>query len=126
MMTRRSIGFAAGLCLAVGMVFVAGLSAHLAVSKTLPANGSTIGEAPARVQIWFTEAPSARVSRLEMKGPSGEVPLGAVEIDPKTRSMAAAVRGPLAPGRYEVAWRTAGKDGHVMRGTFTFSLKAAK
>src|SRR5690606_16765489 len=100
------------------------LSAHLAVSKTLPADKATVTESPAQVQVWFTQQPSPRVSLLQMKGPAGDVELGETTINRDDRSIAASVPTTLAPGRYEVSWRTAGDDGHVMRGTYTFSLKA--
>lgn len=126
-MTRRVRCVAGAQCLAIVAALTISVSAHLAVSKTMPADQSTVSESPARVQVWFTQQPSPRVSLLEMKGPSGEdVKLGEVAITRGDRSIAAAVLGTLAPGRYEVAWRTAGDDGHVMRGTFAFSVKAAK
>lgn len=126
-MTRRVRSVAGALCFAIVAVLAVGVSAHLAVSKTMPADKSTVSESPARVQVWFTQQPSPRVSLLEMKGPAGEeIKLGDIEIVGRDRSIAAAVRGTLAPGRYEVAWRTAGDDGHVMRGTFAFSVKAAE
>lgn len=107
-------------------LFTAGLAAHLTVVKTLPANESTVAEPPELVQVWFNQAPAARVSRLELRGSSGEVALEKIEVDPKERSISAAVAAPLTPGSYEVAWRSAGDDGHVMRGTFTFAYKAAQ
>ena len=126
-MTRRVHLVAVAVCLAIVAALTASVSAHLAVSKTMPADKSTVSEPPTRVQVWFTQLPSPRVSLLEMKGPGGEdVKLGDMEITRQDRSIAAAVRGTLAPGRYEVRWRTAGDDGHVMRGTFAFSLKAAQ
>jgi methionine-rich copper-binding protein CopC len=125
-MIRRFTTVLAVLCLAALAVFTVGLSAHLDASRTMPANKSTVTDAPARVQVWFTEPPSPRVSLLEMKGPGGEVALGELEVNREDRSVAAPVRGTLAPGSYEVSWRTAGNDGHVMRGTFTFVLAAAE
>jgi copper resistance protein C len=100
-----------------------GLSAHLRVIKTLPADESKMTAPPARVQVWFDQQPSPRISRLEMEGPGGEVTLGTTEVD-ADRSISAAVTGALPPGSYEVTWRTAGDDGHVQRGTFTFVLQA--
>lgn len=122
-MARRFAWFAAALAFAVGGLTVV-LSAHLAVSKTLPADKATVTESPAQVQVWFTQQPSPRVSLLQMKGPAGDVELGETTINRDDRSIAASVPTTLAPGRYEVSWRTAGDDGHVMRGTYTFSLKA--
>jgi methionine-rich copper-binding protein CopC len=98
------------------------LTAHLSVVKTSPAHDSAVEKAPAVVRVWFSQQPSARISRLELSGPRGAVPLGDLVTDEKERSIAAPIQGTLAPGRYEVTWRTAGDDGHVQRGTFSFTL----
>jgi methionine-rich copper-binding protein CopC len=121
-MTRRH--------LAIGLPFLLlglprALLAHLAVVKTLPAKDTTVAHVP-RVQVWFSQPPSARVSRLELKGPSGPVDLGDLEVSQEDRSIATPVPGPVAAGTHEVTWRTAGTDGHVQRGTFTFVVEPAK
>jgi methionine-rich copper-binding protein CopC len=124
-MTQRHLIYRlAVLCLLA--VWTVGLSAHLAVVKTMPANESTITDPPARIQVWFNQQPSPRISRLEMRGAGGEVALGKLEVDRQDRSISAAVAGSLAAGNYEVSWRTAGDDGHVMRGTFTFVLESTE
>ena len=104
------------------------VSAHLAVVKTLPAAESTISAPPDRVAVWFSQAPSSRLSRLELRGPNGD---DVIELDKPTvsaddQSVAARIPTTLTPGSYTVAWRTAGDDGHVMRGTFTFSVQPAR
>jgi len=33
------------------------------------------------------------------------------------------VEGPTPPGAYTVAWQAAGNDGHLLKGTFKFTLK---
>lgn len=105
---------------------VAALQAHVTVLKTFPADGASLTRTPERVHVWFNQAPSARLSRLDLRGPSGDVPLGKVEVDAGERSVSAAIPEPLPPGGYEVTWRTAGDDGHVMRGTFKFSIPSAE
>jgi methionine-rich copper-binding protein CopC len=111
---------------AIFVLFTAVLSAHLSVVKTSPADDSTVSAPPARVQVWFNQAPAARISRLELQGPAGKVPLGEADVDGKERSIAAGVPDGLAPGKYTVAWRAAGDDGHVMRGGFTFTYQPAR
>lgn len=124
-MTERLMRF--GVCLsAVLFVLTATVGAHLTVVKTAPGNETTLTEPPAQIQVWFNQQPSPRVSRLEVRGPDGEVALGRVEINRQERSISAPVKGPLPPGKYEVTWRTAGDDGHVMRGTFVFSFQATE
>jgi copper resistance protein C len=120
--------------LVFGLALVAGLGlgsavlvAHLSVVKTMPADEAHVSPPPERVQVWFNQQPSPRISRLELRGPGGqEVELGKVEVYGADRSISAAVPAPLAPGEYEVTWRAAGDDGHVMRGAFTFTVVPAK
>jgi hypothetical protein len=121
----QSIAWALAV-VAVQAVGTATLAAHLSVLKTFPADAATLTKSPERVQVWFNQQPSARISRLELKGPSGDVGLDVLEVHSQENSISAAIRAPLAPGRYEVSWRSAGADGHVMRGTFTFSISPAK
>jgi methionine-rich copper-binding protein CopC len=101
--------------------------AHLSVVKTMPADQSNVPVSPARVQVWFNQQPSPRISRLSLRGPDGkDVELGKVEVHSEDRSISAAVAAALPPGTYEATWRAAGDDGHVMRGTFTFTIVPAK
>jgi methionine-rich copper-binding protein CopC len=123
-MTERRRGIACILTAAILLALTAGLAAHLAVAKTLPADKATLSEPPTRIQVWFTQQPSPRVSRLDLRGPGGDVPLGELQFDREARSMAAPVEETLPPGSYEFTWRTAGDDGHVQRGTIAFVIRA--
>jgi copper transport protein len=49
------------------------------------------------------------------------VKLGKVTATDDTLTIAARIPSGLAPGQYSVAWRTASKDGHVIRGRYRFS-----
>jgi methionine-rich copper-binding protein CopC len=99
--------------------------AHMKLAKSLPAADSTITSQPAKVQIWFTQAPDKAVSRLTLSGPAGEVKLGAVEVG-ADKSMSAAVQGATPDGAYKVAWQTAGDDGHVQKGQFAFTVRQTR
>jgi methionine-rich copper-binding protein CopC len=41
------------------------------------------------------------------------------------KTLMAAITGTMSGGTYTVNWQTAGKDGHVIKGDFTFSVKTA-
>lgn len=120
-MTRHAI-IRISLLVALGVAAASPLLAHLAVSKTAPARGATLEKGPERVQVWFTQPPSDRLSHLELHGPDGEVALEEPRVDRDGHSISAAVTSSLGAGRYEVKWRTAGNDGHVMRGSFAFTI----
>ena len=101
---------------------------HLRVEKTTPVEGATITVAPKQIQVWFSEAPTLVVSSITVTGPSGKVELGKLALgknsDAPDNSVVAGVRGALSPGKYIVSWRTSGKDGHMLAGTYEFTLKS--
>lgn len=99
--------------------------AHMKVSKTLPAADSTVAMKPAKVQIWYTQAPDKAVSRLALTGPAGEVALGPMEVG-ADKSLSAVVQGTVADGAYKVTWQTAGDDGHVQKGEFAFTVRQTR
>jgi methionine-rich copper-binding protein CopC len=99
----------------------AALAAHLRLVRSEPAAAEMLREAPAHVQLWFSEEPILPFSRLTLRGPSGAVPLGPVRAG-RERSLLADVPSGLAPGAYRLAWRTAGDDGHAVDGTLDFTI----
>jgi methionine-rich copper-binding protein CopC len=101
------------------------LHAHMKASKFEPSANSTVTTSPAQVQVWFTQAPDPKVSRLEVAGVSGAVKLSGFEVKPD-RSIAAKIDDSLADGRYTVKWQAAGDDGHVQRGEFAFTVRLAR
>lgn len=118
-MTRRIVtGVAAALLMSVSVT----VFAHMKFTKSLPAADAVVAGKPAKVQVWFTQAPDKAVSKLTLTGPSGEVKLGVLTVD-ADKSMAAAVEGGVAEGSYKVAWQAAGDDGHVQKGEFSFSVR---
>lgn len=113
----------------VVLLAAATLSAfHLRVEKTSPNEGATITVAPTRIQIWFSEAPTLAVTGITVTGPSGKVALGKLAFgksgDEPDHSVVADVTGALSPGKFTVAWKTSGKDGHMLTGSYEFTLKS--
>ncbi len=104
------------------MLGVSGLvQAHAKLEKTAPAANATVTTAPPNVQLFFSEAPDAAVSKLEIKGPSDKVKL--VQTHVMGKSLMAVVEGEMADGVYTVLWSTTGDDGHPQKGEFKFTLK---
>ena len=110
--------------LAFGLAAAALVSAHMAYSKSMPAKDATVAESPEQLQVWFTQDPEPAVSRLSLEGPGGEIAIGETRVG-EEKSLVAAVSGPLEPGAYTVSWRSAGDDGHVQRGDFSFAVRTA-
>ena len=101
------------------------VTAHMAYSKSAPEKDATLNQSPPQIQVWFTQDPEPAVSRISLEGPTGQVALGDTQVG-DDRSLVAAVPTPLAPGTYTINWRSAGDDGHVQRGDFSFSIRAAE
>jgi hypothetical protein len=120
-MTLRNLAAAA---LAVSLASTVVL-AHMKATKFEPAADSTVGAAPARVQVWFTQAPDPKVSKIELTGPTGAVKLGAMQVTAE-KSIVAAIEGSLGNGRYTASWQSAGDDGHVQKGTYSFSVQTTR
>ena len=114
----------AGCAALVVATAVAVVSAHMAVSKTMPEADTVLVASPAEIQVWFTQAPDPAVSRLTLEGASGEIALSELDIRDDS-SLHAAVPSTLASGSYTVHWRAAGNDGHTQRGEFSFTVHAA-
>ena len=109
---------------ALGLAVTLTVSAHMAYSKSMPAEDAALAESPSELQVWFTQDPEPAVSQLSLKGPTGDIALGETMIA-SDRSIVAALEDTLGPGEYTVKWRSAGDDGHVLRGDFSFTVRAA-
>jgi methionine-rich copper-binding protein CopC len=95
--------------------------AHMKFESAVPAAGSTIAAAPSSIQVFFTEAPDMKVSKLELTGASGPIKLSGLHSMDK--SLMAMVSDKMPAGVYTVAWQAAGDDGHLQKGDYKFTLK---
>ncbi|HET7040399.1 MAG TPA: copper resistance CopC family protein [Gemmatimonadales bacterium] len=97
---------------------------HTVLVKATPAVDGTVKAAPTDLTLWFNERPDLSLSNIRLRGPdSALVELGAVKAGTDSTALAAPVRGTLKPGKYTVLYRTAGDDGHVMRGSYSFTFQ---
>ena len=97
--------------------------AHNELLKTEPAAGAALKTAPAHVELWLSEKPDLTISKIAVKGPSGPVEMGPIHSLPD-KSLIADFKGKLSNGQYVVNWQTAGDDGHVSKGQFSFTVKS--
>jgi methionine-rich copper-binding protein CopC len=97
------------------------VSAHAELERSEPQAGATLAETPPDVQLWFDDEPDVTVSRIDMTGPSGKVEMGPVKAM-QDKSIISMIPGKLAPGAYKVDWQTAGDDGHISKGTYSFMV----
>ncbi len=97
--------------------------AHMKAAKMEPAADATLTAPPTKVQIWFTQAPDPKVSRLELAGPNGAVKLKDFKVVAADKSIVAMIDGAVGRGKFTASWQAAGDDGHVQNGQYSFSVK---
>ena len=98
---------------------------HLRLVKSVPAKDSVLAAAPTHVMLWFSQEPQARLSAITLTGPNGAtVALGPVTQCPTEKELLfAKIDGAMSAGAYTIAWRTAGAEGHVIRGEVAFRVR---
>lgn len=101
----------------------AGSGLHFALSKSVPADSSAV-RAASEIRLWFTEVPEDGTLSIRLLTATGDaVHTGEVAQDEQEpTAFSVELHGVLAPGPYTVAWRAVGGDGHVARGTLTFTV----
>jgi methionine-rich copper-binding protein CopC len=97
---------------------------HLRLEKSAPADSSVVEAAPS-VSLWFSQATGLDVTRVVVRASGGDtISTLPLTRDAKPKSpIVAAFRSPLPAGSYAVDWRTMAADGHVVRGSFRFTVR---
>ena len=119
-----ALGVLAALCAALALTAPA--SAHAAYASSAPAFAAVLDSAPEQIELRFTQQlfrrEGANAMRLERSDDGAAIALGEVVIDNADRArMRAALLGPLAPGRYLVAWQNlSADDGDADQGSYPF------
>lgn len=93
-------------------------SAHTELLRTAPVDGSTVQPDVGGVTLTFTKAVDPRLATVAVRSQDGELK----SEGPPRRERLALVQSlaPLTAGRYEVQWRAAAADGHILTGDFRF------
>ena len=120
----KSTGLIASLLAAAALILAPGTAhAHLHLTASEPAAGTTVSAAPAAIRLSFSEGVELGFSDLSLIGPLGEVRIGdlAVPVD-SPEVLEVRVLGKLVAGEYTVRWQAASADGHPMRGEYTFAV----
>lgn len=100
-----------------------GASGHAFLDHADPPVGSTVHNAPARVEVWFSQDLEPSFSTLKViNGAGKQVDKMDKSVPEDDRARMAVSLPPLAPGRYRVVWRALSVDTHVTEGDFIFEL----
>ncbi|MGK2962087.1 MAG: copper resistance CopC/CopD family protein [Gemmatimonadaceae bacterium] len=101
--------------------FPVSASAHGGLKSSAPARDEVVTKPMREVRLEFTEKPELAFTTIRIIGPAGAaVELGQYSLTGNT--LVVPLEAILSPGRYSVAWKTAGRDGHPVTGEFSFSV----
>ena len=124
----RILGSALSLAGLLLCFFILPAQAHAILLKSDPARDAVLTTAPSQVSMWFTEDLNPASSTAEVVNATN------TRVDTKDahvtvndpREMMVSLPAKLPAGVYVVVWRTqSADDGHVLRGSFHFSVAQA-
>ena len=125
MKDRRCCRIAAVLSAAAVVLLLATAAwAHIEASKTSPEDGATLSGPVRTLRVWFNQEPDVPLSKLELTGPTGPLNVEGLHTMGE-RDLMARVSGRMPDGSYTARWQTAGDDGHVLNGEWTFTIDRA-
>lgn len=98
--------------------------AHTALTATDPVADSSVPAGPTRVTATFNEPLQPTFVAMTVVGPDGNLwSSGEAEVSNATASVALRPLGPA--GKYTVNYRVTSADGHVVAGSWAFTVTAA-
>lgn len=103
------------------VLFAAPAPAHTALIASEPAADATVTSGPGRVTATFNEELQAAFAAMTVVGPDGNL---WSDGEPEVRGAVVGVGlRPLGPsGRYTVNYRVTSADGHVVTGSWSFTV----
>jgi len=98
-------------------------SAHTALTASDPPANATLSTGPSRVSATFNEEIQTTFAAMTVVGPDGNLwSSGDPEVRDSTASVAVRPLGPS--GTYTVNYRVTSADGHVVSGSWSFTVTA--
>jgi copper transport protein len=133
-MLRRARGPAPRALAAAAIVAAAALArpaptfAHTGLRASSPRAGETVADTVSRIRLEFTTRVDPGMTSLVLISGADTVAAGRmVEVpDSGGRAFVFPLTGLLPPGPCTVAWRTAARDGHIVRGILHFTVARSR
>jgi hypothetical protein len=101
--------------------------AHAVLVRSTPSHRAVLGQAPERVDLWFSERLEPAYSTVTIWNEAGrqvdERDAAVAADDPRRLTVTFAAR---AAGQYTVKYRVLSVDGHIVDSLFTFTVKGQR
>jgi copper transport protein len=117
----------AALLLALALLLPGHAAAHTRLVSSAPAAGATVADTLSEIRLTFTEPVVAEMTSLVLTAGARTVAEGRLEPVEGTGRHVFAFHLPtrLPAGACTAVWHSAAADGHVIRGTLTFTVTAS-
>jgi methionine-rich copper-binding protein CopC len=123
--TTRARLLALAAVAALVLLLPATVAAHAELLETTPADGATVTGTPEELVAVFDDELVVDESSLSIRNTQGErLAVGHVDPNEPTHLLISPVPE-LAIGTYEMRWTAGTADGHVERGTWSFTVAGA-
>jgi hypothetical protein len=99
--------------------------AHAKMSASVPKDGATVPAGLSEIELRFSKPLRLTIVHVTRASERKEIPLTS-ELPKSFVSSAKLTVGVLPAGPYEVSWTAVADDGHVMNGSFKFSVSDAQ
>ena len=112
------------LLVVVAWAGVIPVQAHAMLMRSIPDANAALASAPAQIELFFSEAIAAKLSKINVLDSTGKALNSAgVNIDPANSEHLLAPLPPLKDGVYMVVWSViSATDGHETTGSFPFTV----
>ena len=122
MRTKVVILFKKFLALSFLLFWSQQVLAHANIAGSVPSDGAIVAQAVSSIELRFSMP--ARLTMIEIEQPdSGTTTLIAKELPSAFAEDAIVPVETLGAGDYEVHWTAVARDGHVMKGEFSFRVE---
>src|SRR3954454_7895871 len=126
---QRLLGLALPLACCLVLLLPATSEAHAILLQSDPANSAILKSPPSQVRMWFSEDLNPTFSTAQVISGANRQRVDTQDAhvpSNNSREMDLSLSSNVAPGTYIVIWRTqSADDGHVLSGSFLFSVAAA-
>src|SRR5512133_654828 len=124
-MKNLAIRWAIAIVLAAaGLMVVQPVWAHASLLRSVPPANAVLAQAPATIQLWFTETPESTESSIDVLDSTGKgITTAHSVVDPSDPTSMSVEPGPMPDGVYTIAWRNVSRDdGHPLSGSFAITI----
>lgn len=98
--------------------------AHATVLRTNPQKGATVTGPLSKVEVWYNAPISPSLAALSVTDAAGQrIDRHDAAIDPANGAHVDVHVNPPAPGEYTVRYRAISSDGHIVSGSYRFTVK---